>query len=732
MQDSVKEQLKFYRDSITNSYSQMLFSNNIWLALFVIAASFIDPFTGLSGIICALSSIIFAKLLGLNPIIIRSGTYSYNSLLTGLAMGIFFHYTIPFFVMLLIASFLTLILSVSIASVFSAYKVPLLSLPFIIGIWMILLCSRSFGALQLSERSIYSFNELWNIGGATLVNIYEKTNSWKFPLLAEVYLKSLGAIFFQYNIISGLLIMIGLLIYSRIAFSLSIVGFFTGYLFCYFVKGNLSELEYSYIGFNYILSAIAIGGYFLIASTRSYLWALISVPLVGLMISALGNMIGVFQLPLYSLPFSLVVILLLFTLNNRYFVHKLNLVQYQQFSPEKNLYAYTNSLERFKNDTYFHIHLPFYGQWFVSQAHEGEITHKEDYRYAWDFVVTDETQKTFKLPGKDVSDFFCYSLPILAPCAGYVVNLVDGIEDNAIGDVNLGENWGNSIVIKHGDYFFSKISHIKANSFKVKIGDYVKKGDILANCGNSGRSPEPHIHFQLQSTEFVGAKTLKYPIAYYVSKQNNKYEFHSFDYPLEDQQIFRTTPTPLLTRAFHFTPGMVMEFEVINGDKKSKVKWEVFVDSANLTYLYCHQTKSIAYFVNNETLHYFTSFKGDTDSLLYYFYLGTHKVLLSYFHEMKVTDALPINGFYPGIIKTLQDFIAPFSIFLKAEYSSTFKEIDDYQHATKIKITSNAIAKAIGGNNREINFELELSNNKISKFTIKEKDKWISAENIGE
>lgn len=99
---------------------------------------------------------------------------------------------------------------------------------------------------------------------------------------------------------------------------------------------------------------------------------------------------------------------------------------------------------------------------------------------------------------------------------------------------------------------------------------------------------------------------------------------------------------------------------------------------------------------------------------------------------MKVTDALPINGFYPGIIKTLQDFIAPFSIFLKAEYSSTFKEIDDYQHPTKIKMASNAIAKAIGGNNREINFELELSNNKISKFTIKEKDKWISAENIGE
>ena len=70
---------------------------------------------------------------------------------------------------------------------------------------------------------------------------------------------------------------------------------------------------------------------------------------------------------------------------------------------------------------------------------------------------------------------------------------------NNIGDVNLGDNWGNTIIIKHGDYLFSKISHIKEGSFKVRVGDYVKKGDVLAVCGNSGRSPEPHLHFQLQS-----------------------------------------------------------------------------------------------------------------------------------------------------------------------------------------------------------------------------------------
>ena len=712
--------MKFYRDSIVNSYAQIFFSNHKWLAYLLLLASFIDPYLGVSGLIAAAASVFFAKWMGFNQESIRSGMYSYNSILVGFTIGVFYKFSLPFFGILLLASLLIMLITVCLSAFVAAYRIPFLSLPFMLGVWAILLGARGFKAIELSERGIYAINDLYSFWGPDMAKFMQEMALLKFPLLIDVYLKSMGAIFFQYNLLTGILMALGLLIYSRIAFSLSVLGFLTGYYFVQFFQGNMTELEYSYIGFNYILSSVALGGFFMVPSLRSYLLVMVSAALIALSISALGNFFYVFQLPIYSLPFSIVVMLMIYALNNRYSMNGLHMVQYQQYSPEKNLYTYHNRLERFKNDTYFHIHLPFYGEWFVSQAHEGAITHKDDWRFAFDFVIADETQKTFKSPGEEVTDFYCYNLPVLSPAAGYVVTLVDGIVDNAIGEVNLGENWGNAIVIKHSDFLYSKITHIKEASFKVKLGDYVKKGEVLASCGNSGRSPEPHIHFQVQSTPFVGAKTLKYPISYYVSKQNEKYTFHSFDYPLEGQTIFRINTTTLLKNNFDFVPGMTMDFAVDRDGEKSNVKWEVFVDSANQSYIFCHETQSLAYFVNNETLHYFTDFKGDKKSLLYYFYLGAHKILLGYYYELEVKDVLPIDGFFTGFSKVIQDFVAPFGIYLKTEYSAKFMEIDDPMSPSKIRISSSALVK-IGENvKRKIEFDFVLNHSKNFTMTINE------------
>lgn len=63
---------------------------------------------------------------------------------------------------------------------------------------------------------------------------------------------------------------------------------------------------------------------------------------------------------------------------------------------------------------------------------------------------------------------------------------------------------------------------ILKDSFGVFIGQYVTKGTYLATCGNSGRSPEPHIHFQLQTIPTIGAQTLEYPISYFIERNGRE------------------------------------------------------------------------------------------------------------------------------------------------------------------------------------------------------------------
>jgi murein DD-endopeptidase MepM/ murein hydrolase activator NlpD len=421
---------------------------------------------------------------------------------------------------------------------------------------------------------------------------------------------------------------------------------------------------------------------------------------------------------------------MIFLLYNRYEAKGLALVALQEFSPEKNLYSYWNQFERFRHNTYFHTHLPFFGEWHISQGHAGAITHKDDYRFAWDFDVVDETGKTYRLPGKQTTDFYCYGLPVLAPAPGYVTTLIDDVEDNEIGDVNIDQNWGNTLVIKHGEYLYSKISHIKQGSFKVKVGDYVTTGDTLAFCGNSGRSPEPHLHFQLQAAPHVGAKTLSYPICYYISKEIDGFTFHSFEIPTEKQIVIRPITSKLLRQAFHFIPGMKLKFNEDNQGQKILHEWEVFVDAFNQPYLYCATTQSSAYFVNNGTLHYFTSFYGDRTSLLFLFYLGAYKVLLGYYPSLEINDTFPVEGFYSGIVKYAQDFIAPFKRFLKAAYSSSYLDANDLQDPTQLVLKASARVTVGNRIKRQIDFSFQMEREQITGFTVIENNVCIEAKRL--
>lgn len=55
--------------------------------------------------------------------------------------------------------------------------------------------------------------------------------------------------------------------------------------------------------------------------------------------------------------------------------------------------------------------------------------------------------------------------------------------------------YGTMVEVNHGNGFITRYGHCKKST--VKVGDVVKKGQVVALMGSSGRSTGPHVHFEV-------------------------------------------------------------------------------------------------------------------------------------------------------------------------------------------------------------------------------------------
>lgn len=97
---------------------------------------------------------------------------------------------------------------------------------------------------------------------------------------------------------------------------------------------------------------------------------------------------------------------------------------------------------------------------------------------------------------------------IIAANKGKVIIASDGCNNNGGYGNKCGGGYGNYIIIDHGNSNFTIYAHLYPNSIKVKAGDVVNKGQLIARMGNSGSSTGQHLHFQVE----VGGRGSSYAV----------------------------------------------------------------------------------------------------------------------------------------------------------------------------------------------------------------------------
>ncbi len=97
-------------------------------------------------------------------------------------------------------------------------------------------------------------------------------------------------------------------------------------------------------------------------------------------------------------------------------------------------------------------------------------------------------------PG-DLTDYAVFDEMVYSPCNGYVAEVIDSFPDlsPAYSDTATDENLGNRIKIKNKKLCVI-LAHLRQGRMQVQEGDTISAGQPVGVVGNSGNTPEPHLH----------------------------------------------------------------------------------------------------------------------------------------------------------------------------------------------------------------------------------------------
>ncbi|MBB4823453.1 urea transporter [Sporosarcina luteola] len=272
--------------------SQVILIENAVTGFFILAAILTTSIE--LGIIAFISSIIgtlVGQFGGADPKYVHQGLFGYNSVLTGLAVTLFL--TGPFsWAIALFGAMIAAIFTAAMMNLFKNIGLPVLTFPFILLTWIVLLASFRLKTFNITNELVPQDLSHWKLETAGHINWW------------DAFISGIGQIFFLQGSIAGILLFFGLFWAGwRFGFY-AIAGNVVAVAGAFLLGGEHTLIDLGLYGYNAILTVIAVGIVFKegkrpLAPVSATIASFLTVPLIA----SVDTWLLPFGLSAFTMPF---------------------------------------------------------------------------------------------------------------------------------------------------------------------------------------------------------------------------------------------------------------------------------------------------------------------------------------------------------------------------------------------------------------------------------------------
>lgn len=284
-----------FSDELLRGFGQVMFQNSPITGLFFLIGLFVGGWQfGVYGLLGTAASTLTARWIGVPDSAVRAGLYGYNGTLVGVALAYYLagNELLPVYVAF--GGIVSAIVAGAVGNVLATWQVPALTGPFVVTTWFFALGIYGLDQLEAGANSGVPVLPATTAGARALLDLGQ---------IRDGLLHGVSQVFFQNSVLVGIIFLLGILASSRIDCVMAAVGSAVGLAVGWALGVDAGSLTLGLMGYNAVLTLMALAGLFYVLDRVSLFLALIAGATSVVVTVALSAFVAPYGGHIYTAPF---------------------------------------------------------------------------------------------------------------------------------------------------------------------------------------------------------------------------------------------------------------------------------------------------------------------------------------------------------------------------------------------------------------------------------------------